>query len=133
MQHMKKMCEDHLHRYVLVTTKDNQQFDGIVEHVDDENLYLAVVMNQYAGYSMQGAPSGFGYGNDSEEDNGEDQRIIAPGFGAAPFYGGYGPYGGFPAYGGYGPYGYPYRRSPFGRLILPLAGLTALSLLPFYF
>ncbi|WP_078597353.1 hypothetical protein [Evansella clarkii] len=133
MQHMKKMCEDHLHRYVLVTTKDNQQFDGIVEHVDDENLYLAVVMNQYAGYPMQGAPSGFGYGNDSEEDNGEDQRIIAPGFGAAPFYGGYGPYGGFPAYGGYGPYGYPYRRSPFGRLILPLAGLTVLILLPFYF
>ncbi|HLR65810.1 hypothetical protein [Virgibacillus alimentarius] len=36
---------------------------------------------------------------------------------------------GYPGYGGYGHYGY---RPRFRRLVLPLAALTALSILPWY-
>ena len=130
---MKKMCEDHLNKYVLVKTKDDQQFEGIVEHVDKESVYLAVVVTQITGYGAppQG-PSGFGYGFEGSKE--DDERVFAPGVAGVPAYGGF---GGYPAYGygGYAPYGrYPYYRpSPFRRLILPLAALTAISVLPFYY
>lgn len=38
----KGMCEQHLHRYVLLNTNDGGCIDGFVEHVDDEMVYLAV-------------------------------------------------------------------------------------------
>jgi hypothetical protein len=95
------LCMQHQHRYVGVHTADGMFHDGIVEHVDEENLYLAV-------------PIGC---------EGEDSRAFIGG----PFWGGY------PAYG----YGYPYGygffpRRRFYRRVLPLAGLLALSLLPYY-
>ncbi|OBR63101.1 hypothetical protein A7K91_23650 [Paenibacillus oryzae] len=88
----KEMCQQHMHRYVLVQTADGMCFDGIVEHVDDEVLCIAV-------------PFGQGEG---------DPRAFIP-------FGGY-PYG----------YGY-YPRRRFYRQTFPLAGLLALSLLPYYF
>lgn len=84
----KALCVSHMHRYVEVQAADGYCYDGIVEHVDDQWLCLAV----------PGAV--------------EDWRGWFP---YAPFY---------------PPYGYRPRR--FNRLVLPLAGLVALSLLPYY-
>ncbi|WP_308638849.1 hypothetical protein [Paenibacillus silvisoli] len=39
---MKKMCHEHMHRYVLVQTHDGWCCDGIVEHLDDECVCIAV-------------------------------------------------------------------------------------------
>jgi hypothetical protein len=38
----KSMCQGHMHRYVLLQTNDGCCIDGIVEHVDDEMVCLAV-------------------------------------------------------------------------------------------
>ncbi|MCU6707667.1 hypothetical protein M6D81_03000 [Paenibacillus sp. J5C_2022] len=37
----KKICQQHMHRYVLVQTAEGW-CDGFVEHVDDDMVYLAV-------------------------------------------------------------------------------------------
>jgi hypothetical protein len=107
------LCREHMHRYVLVQTHDGQQFDGIVENVDDDNLYLAVPNWGTQTSDSRLTPFGFGY----------------PGYGY-----GYGyPYGygyGFPGYG-FG-FGYPFYGRRFRRFGFPLASLAALSLLPFY-
>lgn len=89
---MKAHCESHMHRYVEIHTADGCCYDGIVEHVDDEFICLAV----------PGAT--------------DDFRGFFP---PPPFYPQYGPY-------------YPFRPRRFNRLVLPLAALTALSLLPYY-
>ncbi len=86
----KQMCHSHMHRYVEVQAVDGCCYDGIVEHVDDEWLCLAV------------------------------PGSVEPMRGFFPFYPPFG--GGF----------YPYRPRRFNRLILPLAGLAAISLLPYY-
>lgn len=84
----KALCLSHMHRYVEVQTADGYCYDGIVEHVDDQWLCLAVpgAVDQLRGF-------------------------FAP------------PY--------YQPF-YPYRPRRFNRLVLPLAALTALALLPYY-
>lgn len=38
---VKQHCEKHMHRYVLIQARDGW-CDGIVEHVDDDSVYLAV-------------------------------------------------------------------------------------------
>jgi len=121
---MYDVCKNHMHRYVMVQTADQQSFDGIVENVDETNLYLAVPTAE----AMQ-------------RDEGSEERLIGGvglGYGAGFGYPGYGfPGYGFPGYGfpgyGYPGYGYPFRpRRRFQRLVLPLAAITALSLLPYY-
>lgn len=112
---MYDICKNHLYRYVLVQTTDQQSFDGIVENVDETNLYLAVPEGEVEGVASneERLLGGLGYG---------------PGFG-------YGPGLGYGAGYGYPGYGYPYYPRPrrrFRRLILPLAALTALTLLPYY-
>lgn len=105
-QEAHEICKKHMYRYVSVTMNTGAVYDGIVENVDDDHLYLAV-------------PIG---GMDQEQ-----MRAFLPY--SYPGYGyGY-PYG-FPGYGFPG-YGFPRRR--FARQILPLAGLLALSLLPYYY
>lgn len=105
------LCKQHMHAYVLAETVDGNQVDGIVTGLDHENVYFAVpidsaeqIYNQYEEFDYRQFGYGYGY----------------PGYG----YPGYG-YG-YPGYG----YGYPRRR--FQRLVLPLAAITALSLLPWY-
>jgi hypothetical protein len=123
-QNMHDVCKNHMYRYVMVQTADQQVFDGIVENVDETNLYLAVP----TGETMQ-------------REDGNEERLyggVGLGYGAGLGFPGYGyPGYGFPGYGfpGYGfpGYGYPFRpRRRFQRLILPLAAITALSLLPYY-
>lgn len=116
--HIYETCKQHMHAYVLAEMTDGSKVDGIVTGLDDEYVYLAVPIEAYEQekqspmhHHSQRSPYGYG-----------------PGFGYGPgsgFPGGYG----YP--GGYGPYsGTPPRR--FSRLIIPLIGLTALSLLPWY-
>jgi|HigsolmetaGSP12D_1036236.scaffolds.fasta_scaffold00593_2 hypothetical protein len=88
----RRLCEAHMHRYVEIRMHDGRGFDGIVEHIDNEVVCLAV-------------PGAI-----------EETRAFFP---FLPF----APYGAYPFY--------PYPRR-FRRLVLPLAGLAALSLLPYY-
>ncbi|MFB9325485.1 hypothetical protein ACFFSY_06070 [Paenibacillus aurantiacus] len=69
MHEMKHFCKSHMHRYVLVHTKDGFCVDGFVEHIDDEVVCIAVI-----------------------HGGGMDPRAFLPGFGFPPLY----PYPFFP-------------------------------------
>ncbi|ALX48649.1 hypothetical protein [Lentibacillus amyloliquefaciens] len=108
-QHMYDLCKKHMHSYCLAEMSDGNQIDGIITGVDDEYLYMAVPIepeHQMAApdayHNWNHRQGGFGYG-----------------------------YPGYGGYGGYSGYGRP-RRRRFNRLVLPLAALTALSVLPWY-
>ncbi|SFA82316.1 hypothetical protein SAMN04488072_102125 [Lentibacillus halodurans] len=106
-QHMYELCKKHMHSYVLAEMNDGTQVDGIITGIDDEYVYMAIPIgqdNNMGSHHQHHRPFGFG------------------GFGYG--YPGYG-YG----FGGYPGYGRPRR---FSRLVLPLAALTALSVLPWY-
>lgn len=135
---MKTMCNHHMHRYVLVQTNDGNSYDGFVEHVDDQNVYLAIPIGRMNTGYREDENSGENTDRGSERTGEPDQRINGW-YGGYPLYG-YGGYSyGYPGYGygrpgyGYGYPGYGYgHRGRFQRLILPLAALTALSILPYY-
>ncbi|WP_407272394.1 hypothetical protein [Radiobacillus sp. PE A8.2] len=97
--HMYDLCTKHIHHYVLVEMVDGNKIDGIVTHVDNDYVYLAIPNTGRENEERFGY--GFGY----------------PGYGYGPGYG-------YPGYG-YGP-------GRFNRLVLPLAALTALSVLPWF-
>lgn len=109
---MQQLCQQHLNRRVRAVLCDGKMYEGLVEHVDDQHVYLIIEININVTRS---------------EDEEEESRYFG-GYGYPP----YGPFGyGYPGYG-YPGYGYPwyaYPRYGYGRLILPLAALTALSLL----
>ncbi|MCD9022998.1 hypothetical protein K7P76_14330 [Cohnella sp. NL03-T5] len=90
----KAHCESHMHRYVEVQAADGYCYDGIVEHVDDEWLCLAV-------------PGSVDH---------------MRGFFPTPFSQPFSPFVPFS----------PFRPRRFNRLVLPVAGLVALSTLPYY-
>ncbi|TYP78015.1 hypothetical protein [Paenibacillus methanolicus] len=69
MPEIKHFCKSHMHRYVLVHTKDGFCCDGFVEHIDDEVVCIAVI-----------------------HGGGMDPRAFLPGFGYPPLY----PYPYFP-------------------------------------
>ncbi|TLS50335.1 hypothetical protein FE782_20110 [Paenibacillus antri] len=105
-----EICKQHMHKYVLIHTTDGMQYDGIVESMDDEYVYLAVPVGstELMPPQARALPGYYGYG---------------PGYG-------YGYPGYYPGYGyGYPGYGYGGR---FRRLALPLAALAAISLLPYF-
>lgn len=112
-QHIYELCKNHMHSYVLVEMNDGAKLDGIITGLDDEYVYVAVPIE----------PKDVSPANDCSANSYHRQF-------------GYGGYGGYGSYGGYGPgYGYGYHARPprrFNRLILPLAALTALSILPWY-
>lgn len=106
---MYEQCKQHMHAYVHADLNDGTSVDGIITGLDDEFVYLAVPTM-----------------DSNNVPNQADDNYRQYGYG----YPGYG-YGG-PGYGYGGPsYGYG-RPRPFRRLILPLAALTAISLLPWY-
>ncbi|WP_324607744.1 hypothetical protein [Paenibacillus sp. IHBB 10380] len=111
---------------------DGRAFDGFVESVDDEQLYLAIPVghemphNEQIGSENAGHPEcSVGHHGNFGGYPGIQTRALAQGFYPYP---GVGLGFGYPGYPGYPPYGI--RR--FNRLILPLTALTALSLLPYY-
>lgn len=108
-KHIYDLCKQHMHAYVLVEAKDGTKVDGIITGLDDEYVYMAVPIDQptQSGHASHGP----------QNEHGHDGHLRY----------GYPGFGGYPGYG-YG--GYPVPR--FRRLVLPLIGLTALSLLPWY-
>jgi hypothetical protein len=146
------LCKKNMHRYVMAQMKDGMVHDGIVESVDDENLYLAVPTGEADIRAPAPVENNPHHHNPHHHNCGDyDYRAYGAigGFGGSvgvPGYGGYGygtpGYSGYPGYGygypgygyGYPGYGYGYYgpRRRFRRIILPLLGLTALSLLPYY-
>jgi hypothetical protein len=102
--HLYDKCKSHMNKYVLAETHDGQKFDGIIVDVDVDYVILAIPVSGEEMMYEQQQPM-------------MDERIF-----------GY-PYGYGYGYG-YPYYGYPRRR--FRRLALPLAGLAALSLLPWF-
>lgn len=115
-------CKQHMNKYVLVHTKDGSQYDGIVESMDDEHVYLAVPVGspEPMPAQMRALPVPYGYG------------AFPPGVGYGyPGWGYPGP--GYPGFGypgfGYPGFGYGGR---FRRLAIPLAALAAISLLPYF-
>lgn len=111
-KHMYDLCKQHMHSYVLAETHDGSKLDGIITGLDDEYVYMAIPLEHH---ESQGAMMPNNYNHERQFGYGY------PGYG----YSGYG----YPGYG-YEGYGYPKRR--FRRLVLPLAALTALSILPWY-
>lgn len=116
-QHMYDLCKQHMHSFVLVEVNDGSQMDGIITGVDNEYVYMAVPL------------SGSNQNQMMREDGSHERQF---GFGS-PSYGygpqPWGPHHGYGYGGGYG-HGSPGRR--FNRVVLPLAALTALSILPWY-
>lgn len=101
--HMYKLCQDHLKKYVLVETVNGEKIEGVIIDLDDNHVYLVVPdqssYNQ-SSFRQFGVPSPYGFGYN-------------------PYYQPY----------GYG-YGYPPGRVGLRRLILPLTAIAALSLIP---
>jgi hypothetical protein len=120
---IKMVCEQHVHHYVVATTKDGQTYEGIVAKVDDKHVHLAIPMAE----EDCGCPSDESREeeNDASGTSGSlenDERQWYP----------HGAHGwGWPYYH----YGYPRPRPRrrFQPFILPLAALTALSVLPYYY
>lgn len=122
-------CQKHMHRFVLVQTHDGVVYQAIVESVDQNYISLAVptcthtepvqananmpIGNPMPNMGME--RSAFGY------HPYPGTPYVRPPF-IDPYFPGY-----YPGY--YYPYGYGRR---FERILLPLAGLVALSLLPYY-
>ncbi|QLG39262.1 hypothetical protein HW560_14950 [Paenibacillus sp. E222] len=108
----KKLCKEHMHRYVCIQMHDGAHYDGIVENVDDDMIYLAVPVGHEAMV------------NHANANWGPNMMPVTYPAHARGFFPGYGyPYP-YPYYG--------YGRRRFNRLVLPLIGLTALTLLPYY-
>ncbi|GAB3059971.1 hypothetical protein [Virgibacillus ainsalahensis] len=105
--HIYDLCKDHMHSYVFAEMVDGSTIDGIVTGLDDEYVYFAIPIEH-----NQPTYGEHPYSNERQY--------------------GYGPPGyGYPGYGPGPGYGHrPPRR--FQRLVLPLAALTALSVLPWY-
>ncbi|WP_059102819.1 hypothetical protein [Shouchella shacheensis] len=105
---MFEQCQQYTNYPVKLDTHEGHHWEGIIEYVDQENVYLLIPVD------MQEQPMSLTQlKHEYESFEGGDKRY-------------------YPGYGGYGyPYPPPYRPRPYGwrRLALPLAGLTALALL----
>ncbi|SDH55629.1 hypothetical protein SAMN05192534_10749 [Alteribacillus persepolensis] len=130
--HMYHLCQQHVGQFVAVQTKNNEWFNGYMENVDEENVYLMIPEYDHNTMGVMGA-----------QTNNANMHQYSP---QQPYHD---PQHNMPAmrpgvkngacgcqrdqrqyYPPYGPYYYPYPR--YRRLILPLAALVALSALPFY-
>ncbi len=106
VQQIKAQCEQYLNQPVQVQVHGQSEYSGIIEHVDDNYVYLMVPVDEHGNHldlsMMAGAMS-----------RGPDERY--------PYYRQFYPFNPY-----YNPYFYP---QPFGwnRLILPLVALTALA------
>ncbi|GAE25877.1 hypothetical protein JCM9140_1898 [Halalkalibacter wakoensis JCM 9140] len=141
---MKVNCQQYLHQPVQVQLGQQQSYSGVIEHVDDHNVYLMVPIDEMGQYMdlatlMQGAnaQSMYHYGQGDQafdyipqdpmaRQQAEQERYFAGG-------GYFPPYPPFPVRPPFPYYPYPYGPFPrplgWGRIILPLAALTAIAAL----
>ncbi|NEU31498.1 hypothetical protein GN156_12060 [bacterium LRH843] len=112
-QQKKQQCEQYLNQPVQVQVNGQSGYSGILEYVDDENVYLMVPVDENGQYIEL-----------EQMMNQSEQQMMRQGTGERYPYYPYNPY----YYQPYPYYPYPYAR-PFGwnRLILPLVALTALA------
>ncbi len=145
LYNMKCQCQQYLNQPVTLQVNGQPSYSGVVEHVDDENVYIMVpvdetgqymdleqLMNGWQSQSMydygQGADHAYAHQEQQPMTrHGEYDRYYAPGY--YPYYPTYPPYAYYP----YPYYPYPYGPYPrpiwWNRLILPLAALTAIAAL----
>ncbi|WP_413374608.1 hypothetical protein [Alkalihalobacillus sp. 1P02AB] len=116
MEQIKTSCQQYMNQPVSVQYQ-GQVINGVIENVDDEQLYLLVAVDDNGQYVdlaqlMQ-----------EQHQSGSHQ---AQQFQRNPYYNPYPAY--YPSY--YYPSYYPYPRPiNWNRLVLPLAALTAIALL----
>jgi hypothetical protein len=98
-------CRENLHRYVMVTTRDEGAVDGFIEHVDDDYLYLAEPMfGEAREPQLMGQYPGIGHpGHDHGHPHGHPGHQHGHGYGHGHMH------GHFP----HGHQGYPYPGYPF--------------------
>ncbi|WP_100406532.1 hypothetical protein [Bacillus solitudinis] len=141
-QQMKSLCQQYLNQPVNMQVHGQHLYNGVVEYVDDENVYVMVPIDDQGQHmdlkELIATPGAFdttesehipGEFSEQQMRGNEDARFFPGGYGGY----GYPGYGFYPGYGypGYGPF-YPYPRPRFrgwGRVILPLAALTAIAAL----
>lgn len=144
MQHHEafNLCREHMNKYVRLHMQDGAVYDGIIEKVDEEHVYIAApVMEEeeamrapYPGIGGGVGPGGPGFGPGGPGFGGPGPWGPGPRpgpWGPGPW--GPGPWGPGPWVGPgpwFGPGYWPYPR--FRRYGLPLAGLAALSLFPYW-
>ena len=127
--HVYDLCKQHMNQNVLLQTKSGDQIEGVIENLDDENVYVIVPTrsNDYNEESRQYNPYG---GGSSYPPRPRPRPPYGPG--PRPPHGGYPPYNpGYPPYYGAGYGQQPGPGSGANRLIIPLAALAAISVLPF--
>lgn len=105
---MYDLCQRHMNQLVQLTTHDNSTHMGIITHVDQDHVHMAVPNWGNDMWSNSMPRAFFGYGG------------YPGGWNSGGYYG----YGRPPFFGGY--------HRPFNRAVFPLATLVALSLLPWY-
>ncbi|MFB4163730.1 hypothetical protein ACE1TI_07780 [Alteribacillus sp. JSM 102045] len=146
--HMYNLCQQHIGQYVMVQTKNNELFNGYIENVDENNVYLMVPEHENDNYNMNNHNMYGNYPNNvmhQEMNNNYNMHYTMPQQMNNNHMENVMPYSypskqkncgcnnredrQFYGFGGY-PYYYPYPR--FRQLILPLAALVALSALPYY-
>ncbi|GAF65729.1 hypothetical protein BTS2_2628 [Bacillus sp. TS-2] len=118
---LKMQCEQYMNQPVSVQYQ-GQQINGVLEHVDHEQIYLMVLVDENGQYmdlaqAMQHQQMNDGYPHQqSGQMHPNYHQTRNPFFPGPGFYPGY-----FPGY--YNP------RPNWNRLVLPLAALTAIALL----
>lgn len=118
IEQMKLNCEQHVNKPVYLQLQGNEGYSGVIEHVDDEHVYLLVPVDENGQYIHLSELMG-----QMEHTSHHMMRQYPYYYQPYPNY-----YGGGYGHGyGYG-YGYP-RPYNWNRLVLPLAALTALSVL----
>lgn len=114
-QWIKAQCEQHLNQPVQLQMNGHENYQGVIEHVDDQNVYLLIPSDENGQYmdvkeAMQWNQQQWGNASQGFNQWEVDQRYY-------PYYPT--PY--------YNPY---YRPRPiWRRFVLPLALLTAFSVL----
>ncbi|WEG17624.1 hypothetical protein PQ478_03795 [Alkalihalophilus pseudofirmus] len=113
VQEMQSLCQQYMNQAVHTQMNGQPAYNGVIENVDNEYLYLLVPVDEFGQYMDLADLMGDDQQNQMVRSY-QDQRY--------PYYA-YNPY--------YQPYFYPYYPRPRGwnRLILPLAALTAIALL----
>ncbi|MCM3712626.1 hypothetical protein [Halalkalibacter oceani] len=119
LEQIKMQCQQCINQAVHVEVNGQHGYNGVVEHVDDEYVYLMVPVDENGQYLDLATMN-----MNAMHPNGANQAVqpmMRQQMGARyP----YNPY--------FSPYPfYPYPPRPFGwnRLVLPLAALTALAIL----
>lgn len=132
---MKHQCQQYLNKPVKLKVNGQYDYQGIIEHVDDQNVYIIMPIDdtgQQFGLNPNSTLDQQLHSSHSDAYYQFPQPTLARGNDERFAYPGYYPYPTFQPYPFYPPYPYGYfppRPRGWGRFILPLAALTAIAAL----